>query len=611
MQRPTTVSLGHRQIVTCSRTSGNRGSGATSSTRRSGRYVRAKSMPACENANSGSVVELNGTIEQPGLLNAESMELARGGVNAHSIKGQQGNVLAIKSDLEKTSVARQALKPETLEVEKEEDVEKVRALDMIVKKQGGVLPVVHSTKRGKKKSEYESSTTTTSKRYAMSRPKNSVQYGCELPPQYRAPPGAQYMQEILDDTEYLTHIRSWLSSNRKIKRSKRRPKTVSSNSASAAVSSLMVGMGNTPILSSKQEKRLASIIARGKDVKESAKRLAKEAGQRPSLHEVALGAGLQSTHDAARAVVLAEDARALMIEFNLRMVISIAKKYCGKGVELGDLIPEGLQGLRKAIDKFDASKGFKFSTYAHWWIRQAISRAVTDQGRDIRLPVHVVEFLTKVKRIKAELEAQPGRSGPPTHGELAAAVGVPLPRLVALLQAAKSPRFTGNQSAGNSTASVKNLGNETTDEDFWTTDVDGTDPLEEVEKAEFLQETLDLMLSTLPLRERNVIRLRYGLHSASSAMALKEVASDLLIMGEDGSTDEEDDVMAGLGLKEVGVIHQLCRERIRQIETDALRHLMAPWRINILRSVRDGKPLNQEFVDRMQTATNEANQNLP
>jgi hypothetical protein len=178
-------------------------------------------MPACEKANSGSVVELNGTIEQPGLLNAESMELARGGVNAHSIKGQQGNVLAIKSDLEKTSVARQALKPETLEVEKEEGVEKVRALDMIVKKQGGVLPVVHSTKRGKKKSEYESSTTTTSKRYAMSRPKNSVQYGCELPPQYRAPPGAQYMQVILDDTEYLMHIRSWLSSNRKIKKSKR------------------------------------------------------------------------------------------------------------------------------------------------------------------------------------------------------------------------------------------------------------------------------------------------------------------------------------------------------------------------------------------------------
>jgi len=386
---------------------------------------------------------------------------------------------------------------------------------------------------------------------------------------------------------------------------------VSSNSASAAVSSLMIGLGNTPILSGKQEKRLASIIARGKDVKESAKRLAKETGRRPSLEEVALGAGLQSTHDAARAVVLAEDSIALMIEFNLRMVISIAKKYCGKGVELGDLIPEGLQGLRKAIDKFDASKGFKFSTYAHWWIRQAISRAVTDQGRDIRLPVHVVEFLTKVKRIRSELEAQPGRSGPPTHEELAFAVGVPLPRLVALLQAAKSPRFTGNQLAGNFTSSVKNLGNENMDEDFWTTDEDGrTDPLEEVEKAEFLQEALDLMLSTLPLRERNVIRLRYGLHSASSAMALKEVANDLLIIGDEGSTEDEDDVMAGLGLKEVGVIHQLCRERIRQIETDALRHLMAPWRINILRSMRDGKPLNQEFVDRIQTATNEANQSL-
>ena len=216
MQRPATVSLGQRQIITCSRTSSSRGSGATSSTRRSGRYVRAKSMPACENVNS--VVELNGTNEQPGLLSGGSMELA---INAHSIKGQQGNVLAMKSDLEKTSVARKASKPETLEVEKEDDVDKVRALDMMVKKQGGVLPVVHSTKRGKKKNEYAPSNQINSKRYAMPWSKNNGQYGCELPPQYRAPPGAQYMQEILDDTEYLMHIRSWLSSNRKVKKSKR------------------------------------------------------------------------------------------------------------------------------------------------------------------------------------------------------------------------------------------------------------------------------------------------------------------------------------------------------------------------------------------------------
>lgn len=134
-------------------------------------------------------------------------------------------------------------------------------------------------------------------------------------------------------------------------------------------------------------------------------------------------------------------------------------------------------------------------------------------------------------------------------------------------------------------------------------------PVAEVERAEFLQQTLSLMLSTLPLRERNVLRLRYGLHSAASASALKEVASEL-ILGEDLTQEEEDDIMSGLGLKEVGVIHQLCRERIRQIETDALRHLRVPWRINILKSVRAGKPLTQESVDRMLQATNEANQNL-
>ena len=100
------------------------------------------------------------------------------------------------------------------------------------------------------------------------------------------------------------------------------------------------------------------------------------------------------------------------------------------------------------------------------------------------------------------------------------------------------------------------------------------------------------------------------MHSAASASALKEVASELMIMGEDASSEEEEEIMSGLGLKEVGVIHQLCRESIRQIETDALRHLRVPWRINILKSVRAGKPLTPESIDRMLQATNEANQSL-
>lgn len=428
----------------------------------------------------------------------------------------------------------------------------------------------------------------------------------DVPVQYRVTPGIEYMEDIISDTEFLMNIRAWLHANRKSKRVRRR--SSGGSSSSAAVTSFLVSLGNTPVLSAKQEKRLALIIARGKSVREAAKGLAREKKQRPSLQEVAEASQLASAHDAARAVMLAEDARSLMIEFNLRMVISIAKRYCGKGVELGDLIPEGLLGLRKAIDKFDATKGFKFSTYSHWWIRQAISRAVSDQGRDIRLPVHVVEFLSKMKRVSAELEADPNRNGPPTHRELAAAMGVSLPRLIALLQAAKSPKNEG--SSGNFSSNVGNLGVDLVDEDYVTTDEEGVNPVAEVERAEFLQETLSLMLSTLPLRERNVLRLRYGLHSAASASALKEVASELMIMGEDASSDEEDELMSGLGLKEVGVIHQLCRERIRQIETDALRHLRVPWRINILKSVRAGKPLTPESIDRMLQATNEANQSL-
>ncbi len=433
-----------------------------------------------------------------------------------------------------------------------------------------------------------------------------------VPLSYRQSPGVDYMEDIASDTGFLMSIRSWLHDNRKSKRARgggraRSGRTSASGfSSSSAVASFLVSLGNTPVLTAKQEKRLALIIARGKVVREAAKALARETRQRPPLQAVAAAAGLDSAHDAARAVMLAEDARALMIEFNLRMVISIAKKYCGKGVELGDLIPEGLLGLRKAIDKFDATKGFKFSTYSHWWIRQAVSRAVSDQGRDIRLPVHVVEFLSKVRRVSAELEAEEDRVGPPSHKELAAAMGVSLTRLVTILQAAKSPRTPTDSTSGNFSANVGNLGVDMED-DVWTTDEEGINPVAEVERAEFLQETLSLMLSTLPLRERNVLRLRYGLHSAASASALKEVASELMILGEDVSSEEEDEIMTGLGLKEVGVIHQLCRERIRQIETDALRHLRVPWRINILRSVRAGKPLTPESIDRMLQASSDAN----
>lgn len=471
-------------------------------------------------------------------------------------------------------------------------------------KENGV-PIVLSTKRSKEGKDRQHNKVN-SKRSMHLIKQWGGQERQDVPVQYRATPGIEYMEDIISDTEFLMNIRAWLHANRKSKRVRRR--SSGGSSSSAAVTSFLVSLGNTPVLSAKQEKRLALIIARGKYVREAAKELAREKKQRPSLQEVAEASQLASAHDAARSVMLAEDARSLMIEFNLRMVISIAKRYCGKGVELGDLIPEGLLGLRKAIDKFDATKGFKFSTYSHWWIRQAISRAVSDQGRDIRLPVHVVEFLSKMKRVSAELEADPNRNGPPTHRELAAAMGVSLPRLIALLQAAKSPKNEGL--SGNFSANVGNLGVDLVDEDYVTTDEEGVNPVAEVERAEFLQETLSLMLSTLPLRERNVLRLRYGLHSAASASALKEVASELMIMGEDASSDEEDELMSGLGLKEVGVIHQLCRERIRQIETDALRHLRVPWRINILKSVRAGKPLTPESIDRMLQATNEANQSL-
>jgi len=334
----------------------------------------------------------------------------------------------LEEDMELTSPALE-------EKEEEEEEEEEERLVSSRRKEEDCMPLVHSTKRskeGKHRSEEEEKLVKVNSKRSMHLIQHwGGQDRQDVPAQYRTTPGIDYMDDITKDTEFLMSIRTWLHTNRKSKRVRRRS-SGGSSSSSAAVTSFLVSLGNTPVLSAKQERRLALIIARGKTVREAAKELAREKKQRPSLQEVAEAAQLTSAHDAARAVMLAEDARSLMIEFNLRMVISIAKRYCGKGVELGDLIPEGLLGLRKAIDKFDATKGFKFSTYSHWWIRQAISRAVSDQGRDIRLPVHVVEFLSKMKRVSAELEADPKRNGPPSHTELAAAMGVSLPRLIAL-----------------------------------------------------------------------------------------------------------------------------------------------------------------------------------
>lgn len=401
---------------------------------------------------------------------------------------------------------------------------------------------------------------------------------------------------------------------------------------SSTYSSFLSSLGNIPLLSAKQEKRLATIICRGIAVRNAAQTLASATGKRPSLEDVATAAGLPSAQAAARSVVMAEDARGLMVEFNIRMVISIAKRYINKGLDTSDLIPEGVIGLKKAIERFDPSKGFRFSTYAHWWIRQAITRAISEQGRDVRLPVHVVETLMRLNKVRSELSSQPDRDGPPTHKELAAAMGLPLNRLVALLRVTRNPKTVEDvamlRAGGGGTGGVKEMGRDisTSAEDIYIEEEDdfSVDPVMAGERSEVMRETITLLLSTLDTRERNIMRLRYGLHYYSSSSevkrALEAIEEELLAEGnatetrdgwrteeEEFSADERDVGESGLGLKATGDLYHLSRERIRQLESRALKKLRSPWRLRLAERLREGQPLGQKDVSRLLQAAADSN----
>ena len=297
-------------------------------------------------------------------------------------------------------------------------------------------------------------------------------------------------------------------------------------------------IGKVDLLTPDEEVELAKKMQAGMEAKEKIKELDERQRNGEQIDE-------KEYQALRKAIRGGENAKKRLSEANLRLVVSIAKRYVGRGMLFLDLIQEGNLGLLKAVEKFDCTKGFKFSTYATWWIRQAITRAIADQARTIRIPVHMVETINKVIRVSRQLLQELGHD--PQPEEIAEEMNMPVERVREILKIAQEPVSLETP-----------IGEE---EDSHLGDfIPDDDALEPAEAASFtlLKEQLVEVLKTLTPREEKVLRLRFGI--------------------EDGRTRT---------LEEVGKEFNVTRERIRQIEAKALRKLRHPSRSETLRSFLD------------------------
>ena len=286
-------------------------------------------------------------------------------------------------------------------------------------------------------------------------------------------------------------------------------------------------IGKIPLLSIDEETDLAKLVVDGREAKRRVDEIENDDQNTVSVEEF---------ESLLELVDKAHEAKDKLVNANLRLVVSIAKRYLGRGLQFLDLIQEGNMGLIKAVDKFDHQKGFKFSTYATWWIRQAITRAVADQARTIRIPVHMVETINKLVRIQRQLVQELSRE--PSPQEVAERMDISVEKVQQIQKIAQEP-ISLESPVGEEEDS--NLG------DF-ISDPHALDPYEYTAKMK-LREELDDVLGTLTEREERVLRLRFG-----------------LIDGRQRT------------LEEVGKEFNVTRERIRQIEAKALRKLKHPSR---------------------------------
>jgi RNA polymerase primary sigma factor len=296
-----------------------------------------------------------------------------------------------------------------------------------------------------------------------------------------------------------------------------------------AISLYLKEIGRTPLLTGDEERQLAAQFERGREASGELKEPCGEERCRQLMEEVQAG----------------ERARQHIIEANFRLVVSIAKHYTGRGVSFLDLIQEGNIGLIRAVEKFDYKRGYKFSTYATWWIRQAITRAIADQGRTIRVPVHMCERINKLTRTSRGLAQRLGRD--PTDEEVAAEMGTSPTQVERMKTIAEKPVSLetpiGDESDGHLADFIE--------------DRQGLPPLETATHA-LLHEEVSNVLTSLSPREGRVIQLRFGL--------------------KDGRQHT---------LDEVGQKFGVTRERVRQIEAKALRKLRHPRRSRRLRDFVD------------------------
>ncbi len=308
----------------------------------------------------------------------------------------------------------------------------------------------------------------------------------------------------------------------------------SKTSSDDTVGAFFKEMARYPLLKPDEEVELAKRVQFLVEIDQLQRRLHKDLGYKPSRLEVA-GAAQMTERQLEHALYRGRVAKRKMIRSNLRLVVSIAKRYLNRGVPFLDLIQEGALGLNRAAEKFDPNKGYKFSTYAYWWIRQAITRTIANDARTIRLPIHIVEKLNKLKRAQRELKQQLKRN--PKEEELAEALEISPNHLRQLLQLRRrSLSLNHRVGKGEDTELVDLL-----------EDNQNKLPEEQMGDAMMQQEIWQVLSDVLTEREKDVISLRYGL-----------------------TTNEP------YTLEQVGVMFNLSRERVRQIQSKAMRKLRRP-----------------------------------